>query len=214
MSQLFPAEISTPPMRGTLGFLFQAMLTVGILFASLLGLGLDWRWISAILAVFPLISVVSMIFVPESPYYSFKKGAIIRQYKCWIFQHFNFAHLALYFLFALLLGFPAETAKSLVWLRGSEYNIGPEMNELNARLEIELAQSSSFIDLFKPWALKPALVVIGLMFFQQFSGINAALFNAVAIFSAANSSLSSLVSAVLLNVDQVELLFQCFIFIH
>ncbi len=61
-------------MRGLLGFFFQLMLTVGILFTSLLGLGLDWRWISTILAVFPLISVIAMILVPESPYYSLKKG--------------------------------------------------------------------------------------------------------------------------------------------
>ena len=79
------------------------------------------------------------------------------------------------------------------------------MAQMEARLKIELAQSSRFTDLFKPWALKPVLVVMGLMFFQAFSGIDAALYNAVEIFSAAKSSLSSLVSAVLLNVDRVIL---------
>lgn len=89
------------------------------------------------------------------------------------------------------------------WLRGPEYDIRPEMAQMEARLRVELTQSSRIADLFQPWALKPTLVAMGLMFFQQVSGINAALFNAVAIFSAANSSLSSLVSGVLLNLDLV-----------
>lgn len=79
------------------------------------------------------------------------------------------------------------------------------MAQTEARVRIELAQSSRFSDLFKPWAFKPMLVAMGLMMFQQFSGINAALFNAVFIFNAAGSTLDPLLSAVLLNVDQVFL---------
>ena len=62
-------------MRGLLGFSFQLMVVLGILVVSLFGLGLDWRLISAIEAVFPVILVLSMIYVPESPYYLVKKGS-------------------------------------------------------------------------------------------------------------------------------------------
>jgi hypothetical protein len=41
----------------------------------LFGLGLDWRYISAIEAVFPVILLLSMIYIPESPYYLTKKGS-------------------------------------------------------------------------------------------------------------------------------------------
>lgn len=68
---------------------------------------------------------------------------------------------------------------------------------------MELAQSPRFSDLFKPWALKPVIVAMFLMVFQQLSGINAALFNSVLIFDAANSTLDPLLCAVLLNIDQV-----------
>jgi hypothetical protein len=51
------------------------MVVLGILVVSLFGLGLDWRLISAIEAVFPVILVLSMIYVPESPYYLVKKGS-------------------------------------------------------------------------------------------------------------------------------------------
>ncbi len=61
-------------MRGILGFSFQVMITTGILVTSLFGLGLDWRLISAISALFPVIFLLCMIYVPESPYYLVKKG--------------------------------------------------------------------------------------------------------------------------------------------
>lgn len=89
------------------------------------------------------------------------------------------------------------------WLRGSAYNMEPELALMEARVRIELSQKGRFSDLWSAWAWKPVLVAIGLMIFQQLSGINAALFNAVAIFEAAGSQLDTLVSAVLLNVDQV-----------
>ena len=88
-------------------------------------------------------------------------------------------------------------------MRGPEYNIEPEMAVMQARVRMELAQSPRFSDLFKPWALKPVIVAMFLMVFQQLSGINAALFNSVLIFDAANSSLDPLLCAVLLNIDQV-----------
>lgn len=79
----------------------------------------------------------------------------------------------------------------------------PELSQMETRVRIELAQRSRFSDLWSGWAWKSVLVAIGLMVFQQLSGINAALFNAVAIFESAGSELDTLVAAVLLNVDQV-----------
>lgn len=70
----FVGEICIPSLKGALGFSFQLMVVLGILITSLFGLGLDWRLISAIMAVFPVISILSMIYVPESPYYLVKKG--------------------------------------------------------------------------------------------------------------------------------------------
>ena len=75
---------------------------------------------------------------------------------------------------------------------------------MESRVRIELSQKGRFSDLWSSWAWKPVMVTISLMIFQQLSGINAALFNAVAIFESAGSDLDTLVSAVLLNVDQVS----------
>ena len=67
-------EISTPPVRGVLGCFFQLSVCVGLITSSVMGLGLGWRLMSAVLEIFPVIAVFGLIFVPESPYYLLKKG--------------------------------------------------------------------------------------------------------------------------------------------
>lgn len=75
-----------------------------------------------------------------------------------------------------------------------------ELAQIEARLHDELSQPDfKMSDLWHPKLYKPLIVGIGLMVFQQFSGINAALFNSVDIFRLAGSSLDGLVSSVILN---------------
>ncbi|EFX73487.1 hypothetical protein DAPPUDRAFT_325263 [Daphnia pulex] len=142
------------------------------LITSLMG-WLNWRLISAISAIFPVILFAAMFFAPESPYYLIKAGKKF------------------------------EAQKALKRLRGIKYNIGPEINQLEVRLHKELAEKSSPSDLIKPWALKPLIIAVSLMIFQQLSGINAAVYNSVAIFESAGSTLDNLVCAILLNLDQL-----------
>lgn len=97
MHFLHQGEISLPSIRGTLGFFFQLMVVMGILITSLFGLGLDWRLISAISIIFPAISLFSMMYVPESPYYLLKKGESIfcNPSICKIFTTIQGCHLIL-----------------------------------------------------------------------------------------------------------------------
>ncbi len=101
-------------------------------------------------------------------------------------------------------GRKSDAKKALKWLRGPDYNIDPEMVQMEARLNMELTETSTSSDLLLPWALKPLLVAVSLMVLQQLSGINAAVYNAVAIFESAGSTLDALVCAILLNLDQVN----------
>jgi SP family facilitated glucose transporter-like MFS transporter 8 len=39
-----------------------------------MGLCFDWRWLSALCTIEPLILLVGLFFVPESPYFLVKKG--------------------------------------------------------------------------------------------------------------------------------------------
>ncbi len=61
-------------MRGTAGLFYSMNRASGILVTSCMGLWLDWRWLSAICTIQPLILLVGLSFAPESPYFLIKKG--------------------------------------------------------------------------------------------------------------------------------------------
>lgn len=103
-----------------------------------------------------------------------------------------------------MIGRKAEALKSLIWLRGNEFDIESELNQLEASVQVDLASKARPSDLLLPWAYKPILTALALMSFQQVIGINAALFNSVDIFKSAGSDLDPLVSAVILNAIQVD----------
>ena len=107
-------------------------------------------------------------------------------------------------IYTYSLGQIIEAEKALRWYRGPSYNIGPEIAEMKQLLRIELDENFKLKDLLKPWAFKPVFVVFLMMFLYQFSGINPAVFNAVAIFDASGWTLDPLVSNIILSADQVN----------
>lgn len=121
----------------------------------------------------------------------------------WWLQLKSFKFILICVVFTRLKGRRAEALQALRWLRGKEFDVEPELNKLEKSVEVEMATVTHASDLLKPWAYKPILTALGLMSFQQIIGINAALFNAVDIFTAAKSDLDGLVSAILLNGIQV-----------
>ncbi|XP_071445152.1 facilitated trehalose transporter Tret1-like [Hetaerina americana] len=68
------SEISSPDMRGALGTLFQFMLTIGIFFVYGLGPFLSVMVLCITCLIWPWINVLTMIFLPESPYFLAKKN--------------------------------------------------------------------------------------------------------------------------------------------
>ena len=88
-----------------------------------------------------------MFFMPESPYYLITKGK------------------------------DEEALKALQWLRGSE-NVKDELEEFKREFRDQKQLGNiSYVDLLTDGVyLRPFLIVMALMFFQQFSGINAVFF--------------------------------------
>lgn len=66
-----------------------------------------------------------------------------------------------------------------------------------------MKETTRVTDLFQPSVYKPCLIGILLMIFQQFSGMNAVLFNAAEIFRVVDPNFDQLVGVVLINVVQV-----------
>lgn len=81
-------------------------------------------------------------------------------------------------------GHPEKAKKSLQKLRGKAADITLEYQEIERTIIENKKQGNESVlkDLFSRTCLKPLLILIGLMFFQQMSGINAVIFYTVTIF--------------------------------
>jgi len=77
-----------------------------------------------------------------------------------------------------------ESQKSLQWLRGKKVDITEELSMIEkVYIESEReAATSTMRELFKRKNILPLLISLGLMLFQQMSGINAVIFYTVQIF--------------------------------
>ena len=117
-----------------------------------------------------------MLFMPESPYHMIMKGN------------------------------ESGARNSLQWLRGKAYNIEPEMEEMKKthkeQMEIGTVSIGEFLS--KREYILPCLIMLALMFFQQYSGINAVLFYLTDIFISAGSDLDPGLAAFLVTLMQVS----------
>ncbi|RWS00578.1 Facilitated trehalose transporter Tret1-like protein [Dinothrombium tinctorium] len=154
---LYVVEISTPKTRGLLGASFQVCITIGIFLMAFLGIFstekfgyfFTWRYL-AIVGIIPSLSMsLLMLGMPESP--------------SWLVHKYGRSS--------------AKPEKALTKLRTPKSDIDSEldaMHEIASQSKQSSFLSSEQIKRADFW--KPCILGIALMFFQQFSGINAVLF--------------------------------------
>ena len=70
----YVAEISRPELRGAFVATGSLLLHVGSLFVNVLGAFLPWKSVAVICAVLPLINLITLFFIPESPVWLLSKG--------------------------------------------------------------------------------------------------------------------------------------------
>lgn len=176
---LYTAEISEKEIRGTLGSYFQLMLTIGILASYTLGALIEnMKTLSIISAVMPLIFFAAFFFMPETPVYYLKKDN------------------------------EDAARKSLIRLRGNQYNIEAELRELREGLEETKRSGVSFaVSIKSPAAKKGFIIAYGLMLFQQMSGVNSIIFYSTAIFTQAGTSLKPSIATIIVGAVQVVSVF-------
>lgn len=102
----YVAEITEPKYRGILSVLGSTCVMGGVFVQFIMGSFLDWRTIAAINTVFPILSITTLFFIPESP--------------TWLIRKERFK----------------EAIRSLQWLRGwvPEYKVEKEFNMLYDQL--------------------------------------------------------------------------------
>ncbi|CAH1855825.1 sugar porter family MFS transporter [Convivina intestini] len=152
LTPAYLAELAPAKHRGSLGTMFQLMITAGILLAyvsnlaflghNLLGVR-DWRWMLASALIPAVLLFIGGLVLPESPRYLFARGE--------------------------------ETAarKVLERLRqDAPQDIDVELKEMG---EIQKQPKGGLKDLFT--IARPAVIVaIGIMFLQQLVGINSVIY--------------------------------------
>lgn len=157
---VYLGETIQPEVRGALGLLPTALGNIGILLCFVIGNYVPWN-VLAIFGMIPALPFIGLAFlIPETP-------------RWYISKNIDF-----------------KAVKSLQWLR-ADSNVDEEFNELKkSQLESDkIANSSAFFDLFQKQNLHALLISLGLMLFQQLSGINAVIFYTVTIFKDAGSSI-------------------------
>ncbi|WP_266143598.1 MFS transporter [Escherichia coli] len=91
--------------------------------------------------------------------------------------------------------------KALQWLRGKDADVTAELHEIEKNhLDSIKNAPASALDLFNRSNIKPITVSMGLMFFQQLSGINAVIFYTVDIFRDAGSTIDGNLSTIIVGI--------------
>lgn len=175
---LYTAEIAESSIRGTLGSFFQLMLTIGILLTYILGTFLTMQQLSIVSAVVPLIFFGVFFFMPETPFYYLQKGN------------------------------EDAARKSLIKLRGFQYDVESELQAQREVIEESKRNRVSFFVAIQSAATKKAFVIAyGLMLFQQMSGVNSIIFYASDIFAKAGSVIPPNEATIIVGLVQVVAVF-------
>lgn len=126
--------------------------------ANTAGMYLNWWKLAVFGAILPVPFAIFMVLIPETPRWYISKGKTKR------------------------------ARKSLQWLRGANADVTDELSTVEkTHVESERqASQGAFTELFTGSNLKPLVISLGLMFFQQMSGINAVIFYTVQIFQVYN----------------------------
>ncbi|XP_045773729.1 facilitated trehalose transporter Tret1-like [Maniola jurtina] len=169
---VYVGETIQPEVRGALGLLPTAFGNIGILLAFFAGNFLNWSNLAFLGAALPVPVFLLMIIAPETPRWYVSKGRA------------------------------DDARKSLQWLRGKNVDTEKEMRDLmRSQTESDLTKGSNTLgQLFSKKYLPAVLISLGLMLFQQLSGINAVIFYASELFIMAGSSLDKDMCSIIIGV--------------
>ncbi|KAK6130381.1 hypothetical protein DH2020_035886 [Rehmannia glutinosa] len=156
---VFIAEIAPKNLRGGLATLNQLMIVCGASVAYILGTVVTWRTL-ALTGLLPcILLLVGLFFIPESPRWLAKVG---------LQKEFEFA---------------------LRKLRGKYADVSHEAAEIQASIDsLQDLPKVRMLDLFDAKYMRPLIIGVGLMVFQQFGGINGIGFYSSETFVAAGFS--------------------------
>ena len=178
LSQVYISEIASPTLKGLFGNCNQLFITIGIFLSYFFGIDTFAikYWQIALVAVGLVVLFEGlMLFTYETPRWLLSKNK------------------------------EEKATQTLKILRGRQNNISEELEKIKISVRHTHTVTEQLIDFKKRAIFVPFLLVLMLMFFQQFSGINVAIFYASRIFEQAglNPHQVNLLVAVAIGVVQI-----------
>lgn len=152
LTPAYLAELADAPHRGSLGTMFQLMITLGILLAYVSNLGFlhhnllgirDWRWMLGSALIPAAILFVGSLILPESPRFLVEKGKVSEAHDV---------------------------------LRGLRANTDQDPDQELADIQQVANQPKGGLKELFTFARPAVIVAIGLMFLQQLVGINSVIY--------------------------------------
>lgn len=172
----YVVEISPPKIRGALGTCFQVMITVGILAQAIFVTLMDWRWMAGINVAFALSMSILMLLMSDTPQWLLSKNRNEEAEES--LKRFRVGQITQEF--AII----SQTAQE-----------GLNQQQSGNHTISQLINSLGFY--------KPLILSLALMFFQQFSGINAILFNQTDIYRDAVPDIDAKKMTIIVCIAQV-----------
>lgn len=167
----YVSEISSPQRRGIFQALGPVSASTGILTTYVLGYFMCWWKVAYCSVIFSVFSFTSMHFMPESPAYLAKNGK------------------------------KQESLASLMWFRRSNAVAQSEFENYRASNEQFILEDASFREKYLSMStIHPFLILIGLFFLQEMSGIYTILFYAVNFFQDANLGFNESLASITIGV--------------
>ncbi|XP_045447718.1 facilitated trehalose transporter Tret1-like [Melitaea cinxia] len=172
-AQVYVSECCDPEIRGRLGSLPTLSMSLGILIPYVAGNWLSWRYLAFFSALFCAALFFVLLPLPESPVWLKSRGL--------------------------------DDALAIKWLHLSHHAIATVKNDDEENNEKVEEPKSLFTRevFFSSSVMRPLIVGFALLFFQQFSGIDAVIFFTVEIFQKAGSSLNPSAATVIVGVVQL-----------
>lgn len=158
--QIYLAECADSEFRGITINAGYVSLSAGFLLTFALGAIMDWRYLAWSGIVFPIITLVGLSFLPETPVWLIRNGHIDQAYK------------------------------NLYWLRGDAKIARTELKEYLTRFDKEkqnekesTQNAHSFADFLRPSILKPITIIFSFILLFNMTGTYLIIYYAIDILS-------------------------------
>ena len=174
ITQMYITELSPSSLRGLYGAASQLCITIGIFGAEMVGTYIKYYWLAMIPLGVTCVFAVFSLSLQETPRWLISQGRNL------------------------------EAGRVLLWLRGSNYDVTNEQREIEDQVhsEKQMTFSETILEFKTRPVYHPLILALFLMAFQQFSGINAVIFNAEDTFDGVTNH-PGLVSSLAVGLTQV-----------